>query len=73
MVLMLLNFNTIPDTLVSDFGFNSLNNSVHANQSEWKDSVSATYDKASLNKEWTEELSDLSHSLGIGFFTSPYS
>ena len=61
------------DTLVSDFGFNSLNNSVRTHQSEWKDSVSATYDKASLNKEWTEELSDLSHSLGIGFFTSPYS
>jgi len=61
------------ETLVSDFGFNSLNNSVQTHQSEWKDSVSSTYNKASLAKEWTEELSEISHSLGMGFFTSPYS
>lgn len=61
------------DTLVSDLGFNSLDNSVETHQSKWKESVSKTYDKASLNKDWTQELCEKAHQLDIGFFTSPYS
>ena len=34
---------------------------------------SKTYDKASLNKDLTQELFETAHEAGIAFFTSPYS
>lgn len=61
------------NTLVSDFGFASLEGTVKTHQSNWKSSVSDTYDKASLNREWTEALYKTAHDEGIGFFTSAYS
>lgn len=61
------------DSLVSDKGFDSLSSNVETHQSKWKDSVSITYDKASLNKDWTEVLYETAHDCGIGFLTSPYS
>jgi sialic acid synthase SpsE len=61
------------ETLVSDIGFRNLDKSVETHQSNWKESVSTTYDKASLNKDWTQELYETAHDMGIGFFTSPYS
>ena len=60
-------------TLVSDVGFKNLDGSVETHQSKWKESVSITYDKASLNREWTEELCEEAHKYNVGFFTSPYS
>lgn len=61
------------ETLVSDVGFQNLDGSVETHQSKWKESVSLTYDKASLNREWTEELCEEAHKYNVGFFTSPYS
>ena len=61
------------ETLVSDVGFQNLDGSVETHQSKWKESVSLTYDKASLNREWTEELCEEAHKYNLGFFTSPYS
>jgi N-acetylneuraminate synthase len=61
------------DSLVSDKGFQSLSKSIGTHQAKWKESVSATYDKAALNKGWTESLYETAHDLGIGFITSPYS
>ena len=61
------------ETLVSDVGFQNLDSSVETHQSKWKESVSVTYDRASLNREWTEELCEEAHKYNVGFFTSPYS
>ena len=60
------------NTLVSDFGFSNMN-SVITHQSKWGKKVSEIYNDASLNKDWTEELFNFAHNIGIGFFTSPYS
>ena len=58
--------------LVSDLGFKSLSR-MESHQSNWKSSVFDTYEKASLNKEWTEELNLTCKKAGIEFMTSPYS
>tara|TARA_B100000212_G_C27364063_1_gene529533 strand:- start:866 stop:1951 length:1086 start_codon:yes stop_codon:yes gene_type:complete len=60
------------DSLVSDFGFKSLEN-INSHQSNWGSSVYETYNKASLNKEWTAELKKTCDQIGIEFMTSPYS
>lgn len=60
------------EDLVSDFGFKSLSK-VKSHQSNWKSSVFDTYKKASLNKDWTEELNKTCKEVGIEFMTSPYS
>lgn len=60
------------DSLVSDIGFKKLkSNSTH--QKNWKGSVFDTYKKASLNPEWTRELSLTCKKAKILFMTSPYS
>lgn len=61
------------DSLVSDKGFEKLSAEVKTHQSKWKDSVSKIYDKAALNRDWTETLYETAHDLGVGFLTSPYS
>jgi N-acetylneuraminate synthase len=61
------------DSLVSDKGFEKLSPEVETHQTKWKDSVSKIYDKAALNKDWTETLYETAHDLGMGFLTSPYS
>ena len=58
--------------LVSDYGFKSLS-VINSHQSNWHSSVFDTYKKASLNKDWTEELSQTCKQVGIEFMTSPYS
>ena len=58
-------------SLVSDFAFGQLPNKSH--QSSWVDSVSLTYEKASLNHEWTQELKLECDRYKIDFMTSPYS
>lgn len=59
-------------TIVSDFGFNNLQD-VETHQSKWKQSVFDSYDAASIPLSWTEELKSLCDKLGMAYFTSPYS
>ena len=59
-------------SLVSQQGFSSLPGPV-GHQSEWDGSVYEVYDRASLNVDWTSELSEHAHSKGLAFITSPYS
>lgn len=61
------------NSLVSNKGFENLSKNIDTHQSKWKESVSVTYDKAALNKIWTETLYETAHNEGIGFITSPYS
>ena len=69
MVQMLLNFNNYTAaTLVSDIGFQNLDKSVETHQSNWKESVSKTYDKASLNKRLTQELFETAHEAELPFY-----
>jgi len=64
------NFNA--ESIVSDYGFKHLDN-VKTHQSAWKTSVFESYKAASIPFEWTLELKELATSLGIDYFTSPYS
>ncbi len=59
------------DTLVSDFGFRALGGK-KSHQAKWEKSVYETYNDASLNVEWTNELKKTCDEVGITFFTSPY-
>ncbi len=59
-------------SLVSDTGFQQLKNKL-SHQKDWDGSVFEVYDKASLNREWTQELKDHAKSRDLGFLTSPYS
>ncbi len=59
-------------TLVSKAGFAKLRSNL-SHQKKWKSSVFETYEKASLNPDWTGELAEYSRQLGITFITSPYS
>tara|TARA_Y100001968_G_C19364923_1_gene721966 strand:- start:393 stop:1478 length:1086 start_codon:yes stop_codon:yes gene_type:complete len=60
------------DSLVSDVGFQQISG-INTHQSDWSQSVFKTYEKASLNKEWTAELKNTCDEVGIEFMTSPYS
>lgn len=58
-------------TIVSDYGFKSLNsNSSH--QKSWKKSVYEVYKDAEVPLLWTETLSETCKKADIDFFTSPY-
>lgn len=59
------------ETLVSVQGFNNLDNNSH--QVKWKKSVFETYDKASLDVAWTNELYQCCKLHNIDFLTSAYS
>lgn len=59
-------------TLVNEQGFR-LQEGGDTHQSEWQESVFKTYEKASLNSEWTAEIANHCEKIGITFFTSPYS
>ena len=60
------------DSLVSDYGFKKLGNSI-SHQASWKKSVYETYKDASLDSDWTQILSETCNKVGLSFFTSPYS
>jgi len=60
------------ESLVSDLGFRNLGKK-SAHQIDWQNSVYKTYEKASLNKEWTEKLAHECNNVKIEFLTSPYS
>lgn len=64
--------NFTAETIVSDFGFKNLDG-VETHQSKWKTSVFDSYKAASIPFEWTLELKELTDSLGMDYFTSPYS
>ena len=59
------------ETIVSDFGFKNLNIQ-KSHQSKWTKTVYETYQEASLNLEWTQNLKEACDKAGIIFFTSPY-
>jgi sialic acid synthase SpsE len=59
-------------SLVNHYGFEAMSGKV-SHQQEWNDSVYDVYDKASLPLEWTADLAGFSKSVGIDFFSSPYS
>lgn len=61
------------ETIVSDFGFKSLENGKQvSHQKDWKESVFEIYKKASLPLEWTETLRETCKKAGIDYFTAPY-
>lgn len=60
------------DTIVSDLGFKNIADE-SSHQKQWKKSVFDVYKDASINLDWTKELKDTCESVGIDFFTSPYS
>ena len=59
-------------SLVSDYGFKSMSNSI-SHQSQWRKSVYDTYEDASINQDWTPILEETCKDAGLSFFTSPYS
>ena len=59
------------ESLVNELGFDQLGKLSH--QAKWKKSVFETYDKASLELEWTSTLKEECDKVGIHFITSPYS
>jgi sialic acid synthase SpsE len=59
-------------TIVSDYGFRSLGANL-SHQAKWDNSVFDVYQKASINLEWSEILSETCEKAGITFMTSPYS
>lgn len=59
-------------TIVSNYGFKALNG-INSHQGKWKQSVYDSYDAASIPLSWTFELRELCDSLGVDYFTSPYS
>lgn len=60
----------LAEKIVSEEGFKTLPKASH--QAGWKESVFDVYKKASLPREWTEELFNYSQEVGIHFFSSPY-
>ena len=60
------------ETIVSDFGFQSMGNKL-SHQSAWNKSVYNIYRDATVNLEWTETLKKACDEAGIIFFSSPYS
>ena len=59
-------------SIVSDFGFKALGGQ-QSHQSTWEKSVYDVYQAASVDLSWTEKLVEACNSVGIDFFTSPYS
>ena len=64
--------NFTAETIVSAKGFDDLQG-VKTHQSGWKTSVFDSYAAASIPLEWTKELAGLATSLGMDYFTTPYS
>ena len=61
------------ESIVSDFGFKSLDCGTSSHQSGWKESVFDVYKNASLDQDWTPILEATCKNAGIDFLTSPYS
>jgi N-acetylneuraminate synthase len=63
--------NYCAETIVSDFGFKSLE-SKQSHQSNWAKSVFEVYGDFALPLDWTEELKEECSRVGIHYFTAPY-
>lgn len=63
--------NFTADTLVSDYGFESLNE-INTHQKSWKSSVFDVYDKASVPLNWTKILYKTCIEANVDYFTSLY-
>ena len=59
------------DKIVSDYGFKDLKEQ-KSHQSKWEKTVFEVYEDASLPREWTKQLQEISHDAGIHFFSAPY-
>jgi sialic acid synthase SpsE len=59
------------DTIVSEVGFESLNE-IQGHQAKWQKSVVEVYQDASLNLNWTPYLKKACDEAGIAFFSTPY-
>lgn len=59
-------------SIVSDYGFKALGGQ-QSHQSTWNKTVYEVYQAATVDLDWTETLVDTCKSVGIDFFTSPYS
>lgn len=60
------------DTIVSDYGFKSLEKKYLSHQSAWKESVFEVYKKASIDLSWDRELKKTCDKHGIQYMTTPY-
>jgi len=60
------------DTIVSDYGFKSLDIQ-KSHQENWEKSVFEVYQDVSLDPEWTPVLKETCEKAGMEFMTSPYS
>ena len=57
--------------IVSDYGFKDLG-SQQSHQSSWTKSVFEVYQDASLPRDWTPILQEVSNEAGVHFFSAPY-
>ena len=61
------------ETIVSDYGFKSLDRQKQSHQAKWEKSVFEVYQDVSVDLAWTSDLKEVCEKVGIAFFTSPYS
>jgi sialic acid synthase SpsE len=63
--------NFFAQTIVSDYGFKSLNGQ-KSHQSKWKKSVFEVYQDAAIPLEWTNILRETADNAGVDYLTAPY-
>ena len=61
----------LADKIVSDYGFKDLKEQ-KSHQSKWEKTVFEVYQDASLPRDWTKQLQDISNQAGVHFFSAPY-
>ena len=61
------------ESIVSDYGFKTMDPKAMSHQSGWKKSVFEVYQAASISRDWTAELKETCDEVGIAFMTTPYS
>lgn len=60
------------ETIVSDFGFKSLDRKFLSHQASWKSSVFEVYKAASIDGSWDREMKITCEHYGIDYITTPY-
>ena len=63
--------NFFAQTIVSDYGFKSLNGQ-KSHQLKWKKSVFEVYQDATTPLEWTNILRETADNAGVDYLTAPY-
>jgi sialic acid synthase SpsE len=61
----------LAEKIVSDYGFKDLRMQ-QSHQAKWKKTVFEVYEDASLPRDWTKKLQEISHNSGVHFFSAPY-